>query len=234
MTIHHAEHAHRIDAELAFEWDTLPKFADTIALVDSTAEDVCIRRVACSHRGISKFKNVRRLWARAVDQAFLEEIAALQTLEVLHLDGVTAGDLRPLGMLPALRSLSVVGATRLTDLGWLPQQPSIRSLALVNLPKVNDLGDLHHLRQLTALAVEGSMWTSMHVATLEPLSNLQALRHLFLTNLQVADRSLAPLHVLAQLRVLESAQFYPREEFIALAQRNSSLACQWFDARNWD
>jgi internalin B len=205
-----------------------------MTLVDRAAEDVCLRRVARSHRGIGDLQHIRRLWARAVDQNFLEEIATLKTLEVVHLDGVTATDLRALGNLPALRSLSVIGAAKVSQLDWLPQQASLRSLALENLPKVDDLGALSRLGQLTALAVEGSMWTAMHVATLKPLSDLRALQHLFLCNLQVVDQSLEPLHGLTQLRVLESAQFYPRQAFIALAGRNPSLSCQWFDAKNWD
>lgn len=234
MTIHHPEHANRMDAGLAFEWDTLPKFVDNIALVDREAEDVCLRRVARSHRGISHLKRVRRLWARAVDQAFLEEIAALPTLEVLHLDGVTATDLRALGTLPILRSLSVIGASRVANLDWLPAQASLRSLSLENLPKIAVLDDLSRLRQLTALAVEGGMWKPMAVASLGPLADLRELTHLFLTNLRVADKSLAPLHAIPRLRVLESAQFYPREEFIALARSNPALSCQWFDVKNWD
>ncbi len=72
----------------------------------------------------------------------------------------------------------MIGATKVKDLSWLPTQRFVRSLAVENLKNVHDLAPLHQLTQLTALGVEGSMWTPMRVASLVPLSALCELEYL--------------------------------------------------------
>ncbi|MGV3740773.1 MAG: hypothetical protein ACO1NO_00505 [Burkholderiaceae bacterium] len=233
MTIHHQAHRDRIDAGIGFEWDRLPAAVGTAAAISPDAGDVNFRRTARSYRGIAAHQNIRRLWAYSVDQGFLEEISALASLEVLYLNAVTAKDLSALGRLARLRSLSVIGATKVPDLEWTAPLHALDALALEHFKLVRDLSPLAGLTRLRALAIEGSMWARMKVATLEPLSHLENLNYLFLTNLQAEDRSLRPLAALKKLKVLECAAFYPKEEFELLAQANGALRCSWFMEKNW-
>ncbi len=73
------------------------------------------------------------------------------------------------------------------------------------------------------------MWTTMRVASLAPLSRLQDLRWLFLTNCRAVDRSLRPLYSLARLEVLDCAAFFPDEEFVRLRAALPRLRCDWFN-----
>lgn len=229
MTTPSISHQERIDAGLGFIWDTLPERSQAAADIHPGAHDVVMYRSKHSHKGIAAHRHIRRLWAHAVDQAFLDEIAQLDALEMLYITRVSATDLTPLRNLPQLRSLSVIDATKVTDLGWLPSTASLQALAVENLKRVTDLDALASLTQLKALAVEGSMWTAMRVASLAPLSALKQLEHLFLTNLRVVDKSLRPLHALTGLRALQCANFYPAAEFMALAHARPQLRCDWFD-----
>jgi len=233
VTVANEHHRERVDAGVGFEWDLLPPVVERPDDVTSSATDVRLRRTRSSHRGIAKLGHVRRLWAYAVDQHFLDEICDMHTLELLHLERVTATDLSRLSGLTRLTRVSVVDATKVEDLGWIPSHDSLRALALENLKRVHDLERLERLPQLRSLAVEGSMWTPMRVATLAPLSGLTNLEALFLTNLRVADGSLEPLHSLERLGVLQCARFFARDEFRRLELARPSLRCDWFDDSLW-
>jgi len=234
MTIHHQAHQERADVELSFEWDTLPPLVEHVAQVPPGATHVHLRRITKSHRGVSNLPGVKTLWARGVDQDFLQEISALKDLEVLYMEKVTAYDLSAVNTLPLLRSLSVIDAPKITSLSWVPTQPTLRSLAIVNAKAVHDLAPLSQLTHLTALGVEGGVWTPMQVLSLAPLSALRQLESVFLTNLRAKDQSLQALLALPKLRVLQCANFFPQEEFNRLASTHPELRCDWFSATHWD
>lgn len=231
MTVAHADHGARIEAGIGFEWDRIPRTVTSLAEVDPDATDACFRRERASHRGLHRRATLRRLWADAVDASFLEEIASMRSLEVLYLQRVTAPNLQPLADLPRLRRLVVKDAPRIDNLEWTTRLPAIESLGLENLRRVTSLEPLANLTGLRALGVEGSMWTPMRVATLQPLSVLARMESLFLTNLRVLDGSLQPLHGLPALRVLQCARYFADDEFAALAAARSGLRCTWLPPR---
>ena len=228
MTIHHPTHQQRITAGVGHEWDRLPPVLTAVPEVPHDAQALRFRREGKSHRGLHAHKGLTQLWARAVNQEFLEEIAQLRGLRLLHLADVTATDLAPLAALPALEQLTINDATKVPDLAWVEPMQALRSLGLEHFKRVSDLSPLSSLTGLTGLAVEGSMWTAMRVATLQPLAALSNLEALFLTNLRVEDKSLRPLHGLARLRTLHCARFFPPAEFAALAAARPGLECSWF------
>jgi hypothetical protein len=233
MTVQHESHRDRVEAGIGFEWDLLPPVVGRPEEVEPGATDVRLRRTLSSHRGIADLTDVSRLWAYGVDQDFLDEICGMHALDSLYLERVTASDLSGLVGLVRLRHLSVIDATKIESLEWIPVHDGLESLALENLARVRDLGPLARVSALRSLAVEGSIWTPMRVATLHPLSGLTSLESVFLTNLRVADGSLEPLHALPRLQVLQCARFFAREEFRRLEESRPGLRCQWFDGRWW-
>ena len=226
MTVAHAAHAARIDGGVGFEWDRLPAVVTHVSGVDPDATDVVFRREGASHAGLHRCAARRRLWASQVDAAFLDEIAAMPSLDTLSLQRVTASDLQPLARLRQLRRLVVRDATRIIDLEWT-RALTLESLALENLSSVKSLEPLTDQRGLRALGVEGAMWTAMRVRSLEPLRNLERLEYLFLTNLRVQDGSLRALHGLSRLRFLQCARYYADGEFAALAAARPGLQGNW-------
>jgi hypothetical protein len=229
VTVAHAAHAARIDGGVGFEWDRLPAPVRAVSAVDPEATDVVFRREGASHAGLHRCTAIRRLWASQVDAAFLDEIAAMPSLDTLSLQRVTASDLQPLARLGQLRRLVVRDATRVADLEWT-RALALESLALENLSSVSSLEPLAGQRGLRALGVEGAMWTAMRVHSLEPLRNLERLEYLFLTNLRVRDGSLRPLQGLTRLRFLQCARYYDHSEFAALAAARPELEGNW---RQW-
>ena len=102
-------HAERIAAGVSFDWQALPPLLGTLEDVPAGVEALHFRRIKHSHRGLSRLTSLKTLWARGVNQAFLEEISSLIRLETLYVDGLTATDLTPLADNGALRRLILVG-----------------------------------------------------------------------------------------------------------------------------
>ena len=219
----------RIDAGIGFQWDTLPPHRTALNDVPLDVQELRFRRERQSHRGLSRFRQLRRVWAYSVHQDFLDELAGLPDLELLYIEGLTATDLRPLAKLRRLRRLILIGGTKIENLDWTAELPPLDALAIENFKRLETLDPLGSLQSLSALAVEGSMWTAMRVASLAPVSAISNLRYLFLTNLRTSDQSLSPLHPLTNLRVLECGALFTDEEFMRLRAAIPGLRCQWFE-----
>jgi hypothetical protein len=223
-------HQDRIDAGVGFDWDNLPPCQTTLDEVSSTAQELRFHRERSSHRGIHRFKNLRRLWLYAVNQDFLDEIVQLPDIESLYIEGLTATNLNVLNQLPRLRRLILTPGNKITNLDWVASLSHLESLSLESFNQVLHLDPLASLTKLSALGIEGSTFTPMRVTSLAPVSALSALRCLFITCLRTSDGSLKPLHSLKRLEVLQcGSSYFHDDEFVSLHQALPKLRCEWFD-----
>ena len=99
-------------------------------------------------------------------------------------------------------------------------------LELENVPGAYDLDFLTMLTDLEALGIDGSIWKSQRVASLEPLRHLQRLKLLSLTNTRVESGGLSPLLSIKSLVHVCTALFYTAAEF-------ASLRAELASARLW-
>lgn len=209
--------------------EEVPAPLASLAEAPDDAPAINFRRVRRYRGGLSRLTGLRELWAQAVDQDFLDDIAQTPSLERVYLSQLTATDLSPLARLPHMARLRINGATRMTGLDWAAPLRGLDVLAIEHLPKVRSLEPLAALTQLRSLGIEGAMDSNVRVASLAPLSALTALQYLFLAALRADDRSLRPLHALRTLKGLECARHYPDAEFIALRAALPQLQCSWFE-----
>jgi Leucine-rich repeat (LRR) protein len=222
-------HQARIDAGIGFHFNTPPPSPTSLDCLSLDTTSLSFRREKSSSRGINRFKQLTHVWAYAVNQEFLEELASIPTIEWLFIRGTTATDLTPLCQLRQLRRLVIKGGTKIENLDWIVGLPALEALALENFRRVRDVDPITSLPSLRALGLEGGNWTNMRVASLAPLSSLTQLHYLFLTSFRAEDRSLRPLYSLINLKVLECAAFFPDEEFRELRKAIPRLECSWFD-----
>jgi hypothetical protein len=223
-------HRERIAAGVSFDWQGLPALRESLDDVPTDVEGLHFRRVKNSHHGLSRLSSLRTLWARSVDQAFLEEISALADLETLYVDGLTACDLTPLASNAALRRLILVGGTKVPDLAWVGGLAAdLKLLFLERFTRCSDLSPLTALKKLESLGFEGGMDSKARVETLAPLAKLENLRFLFLSSTRVEGHGLAPLAGLTHLERLECGGYFPDREFVELRRALPRLQCDWFD-----
>ena len=76
-------------------------------------------RERSSHRGIHRFKHLRRLWLYGVNQDFLEEVVQIPSIQSLYVKGLTATDLGHLSQLPRLRRVIFTQGTKIPNLEWV-------------------------------------------------------------------------------------------------------------------
>jgi Leucine-rich repeat (LRR) protein len=228
MAIHHQSHQERIDSGLGFDWDLLPSWVTSSQNIKEDQTELRLRREQKSHKGLKHFQHLKRLWAYGVNQDFIDEIAELKNLETLYVEKLTAQDLSPLWKLKNLRFLIIRGATSIENLDWVEGLNSLTGLSVENCKKVTELQPLAQLSNLTAIGIEGGMWEPMRVQTLSPLSGINSLEYLFMTNLRVSDGSLKPLHSLSKLKEIQCANFFSKEEFCELSKARPDVQCDWF------
>ena len=130
--------------------------------------------------------------------------------------------------LPVLEVLRLDSCSTIDSLEPLGELTQLTGLAIENFKNVHDLSPLATLTNLRQLAVEGSIWSRMKINSLAPIAGLSRIEYLNLSNLKVADESLAPLTHLTNLKKLVTANFYPFEEFARLSAKLPNCECQWF------
>lgn len=143
------------------------------------------------------------------------EIAEQDSIETARVWHCKYRTLEPLRELTNLRVLDV--ATYPDDsLEELAGLAKLEYLSILHLPKVTDLSPLARLTSLTTLRLATlPSWDSSGkrtvVTSLEPLTKLEALRHVELFSVVPPDRSLGPLERLPSL-VTARLQGFPKAE----------------------
>jgi hypothetical protein len=219
-----------IDAGIAFDRDRMPPLVKTLDGVPDDAEKLTFLRHEKSHRGLSRFKKLRHLWAGRVNQQTVEEIAELPELETLRIKNMSAASLEPLAKSRRLKRLIIHGGNKVPDMEWvrgLP--PTLEVLYLEGLFRATEIGPLGELGQLGTLGLEGGMDRKLELESLGPLDRLADLQYLFLAATRVADKSLAPLHGLKNLKHLTCGTYFPDDEFVALGKALPGLDCSWIE-----
>lgn len=207
------------------EW---PPAIDDVAKAPPDAVDL---RLVSGARNIAKlpsFKNLKSLWCFDIDGAKLRSICDCASLESLYIDNVKTANISGLNKLANLGVLGLEACFKAVSLEDLSELKSLSGLAVIHFKNVRDLGPLAKLDSLRALAVAGSVWTRMRVASFDPLGQLGGLELLNLVNTKAEDESLRPLGGLRKLKRLDIANFYPTSEFAWLSRRLPTTECAWF------
>ena len=216
-----------IDAGIVFDLDK-PKLVMTLDGVPDDVEELTLLRQNKSHRGLSRFKRLKHLWAGRVNQEMIEEISGLPELEILRIKNLSAASLEPLARNRKLKRLIIKGGNKVPDMEWTRGlSPTLEVLHLESLFRATDIEPIGELSQIKTLGLEGGIDRKLELKSLEPLAALSNLQYLFLAAARVADKSLAPLHGLKKLRHLSCGAYFPDEEFVALGKTLPGLDCSW-------
>ena len=185
---------------------------------------------AIGFENLHRLKSLEALWCFGIDQTKLEQIAACGSLRELYCEyNLRITDLGCLKKLRHLEVLRLDSCSSIKSLEQLGEFTRLRGLGIENFKNVHDIKPLSKLTNLSALSVEGSIWTRMKIDSLAPISKLEELEFLGLTSLKVLNESLGPLANLKKLKKLSLANVYPFEEFARLAVKLPNTECQWFE-----
>ena len=218
------------DAGVTFPPEKNSPLVMTLDGVPDDAEELTLLRQDKSHRGLSRFKRLRHLWAGRVNQEMIEEISGLPELEILRIKNMSATSLEPLARNRKLKRLIVHGGNKVPDMEWTRElSPTLEVLLLESFFRATDIAPIGQLSQLRTLGLEGGIDRKLELKSLAPLAALSNLQYLLLAATRVADKSLASLHGLKKLRHLSCGSYFPDAEFVALEKALPGLDCSWIE-----
>jgi hypothetical protein len=119
--------------------------------------------------------------------------------------------------LAKLEALELTDNTKVDSLGGLESLTRLQLLVLANCPVTVSLEPIASCSDLRYLWLSSRYAKPMRVPTLDPLSNLKKLERLRVTNVRVQDKRLDALRGLRKLVEIKLPNFFPQEEFVALA-----------------
>ena len=205
-----------------------PAPVEDLASLDGAATRVCIKGTTKNLERLGELTSLEAMWAGDINHAQFARIVTLIDPLYLMFDGLRVAELSPLGRLSRLQALEVRWNTKVSDISFLERLTGLRLLALSHCPRVQELGPIAALGDLEVLELSGGMWSTFRPDTLKPLAELDKLWGLSLTNIRVADESLAPVAQLKSLRKLELSNQFPTEEYARLSVALPQVECTHF------
>lgn len=207
------------------EW---PEAIHEVAKTSNETERLRLVSKVSGFEKLSHLPGLKDLWCFDINAKRLEILRRCKTLERLYIDGLRTADLFVLRDLSQLEVLSLERCSQISKLDALQSNLNLKGLGIINFKNVDSISVVGKLTNIRALAIAGGMWARMKIRTLGPISELEYLTDLDLSNLKVEDESLRPLGGLENLRYLNIANFYPMEEFAWLSGKLKNAKCTWF------
>jgi hypothetical protein len=208
---------------------------EELSVVPADAEFVATRGTADSMSRLGELAHLEALWANPATNELFEACARAPALRAIHVTHFKSLDVVRLAGANRLEHLMLSWAPKLVDLSFVRDLPALRVLYLNDMKRI-DLSTLPELPSLRGLFLGGTMWGTLKVESLAPLTRLPGLRYLGLSNVRPMDGSLKPLATLIKLRELELPNFFEVGECARLAAalphtRSSALTPFFTDYR---
>jgi hypothetical protein len=116
------------------------------------------------------------MWlASHVSQALFDAACQVPGLEGLHISSSGIESVDSLRDATRLKYFHLGSSPRLASFTPLSELQQLKVLGIENVERIHDLSPLSVLTGLEGLSVEGSMWTTQYVDTLEPIGSLSEL-----------------------------------------------------------
>jgi hypothetical protein len=170
---------------------------------------------------------LERLWLQNMKPQVAARLALHFDPVQLSLTNVQTPDLGWIQDQERLSELLIDWNTKLESFAFLKGVPPLRRLRADGLKRVRFLDELVHQPSLESLWLGGGIDRPVHIATLQPLSQLLELKQLFLISMRLERPSLLPLAKLHSLRRLRiQSNMAPMEEYARLAGRLPDVESQ--------
>jgi len=170
---------------------------------------------------IPTLKDAKFIWFNTrVNQKMFDTVCQLKSLKGLYVKWSVIKHIDQLENFHLLEHFHLGSSSQVENINVLSKIQSLITLELENLKRITDFSTLENLSGLEGLAVEGSMWTTQLIDSLQPIGNLRNLRYFHMTNSRLSVKNFDPLLNLKQLNCFYSSWNYPLVSF------KNSIHCQ--------
>ncbi|MBX3240807.1 MAG: hypothetical protein KIT80_23050 [Chitinophagaceae bacterium] len=161
---------------------------------------------------LPKLNQLRYLWFQSkVSQKIFDAVCENKNIEGLYIKWSGIKNIGRITNLTNLKYLRIGSSTQIENLTALENLKSLEVLEVENTKLIADYDFLENLPNLKALGLTGSMWTTLKINGLAPISQLKNLLWLDLGNTKILDMNFSPIHNLKQLTTLYLPLWYPRK-----------------------
>lgn len=205
----------------------LPEAVRSVDDIPLEAEAAHISRATRGLERLVERPRLRRVVAKRMREAELEQIGRVATLEHVELVGLRTRDLRPLTGLRRVRILQLSTSTSLESLAGIERWMHLQLLSAWNTTGLRSIDALRGLRELRYVSLSGGMYKPIRLPSLDALAGVAGLMKLSLSSVRVADRSLRPLGGLRALQRLDLPLHFTGPEFRWLEEALPAAAGNW-------
>lgn len=166
---------------------------------------------------LPQLSKLRILAAHDIQDAHFRLLCEATQITHLSANAFRLPTLEPIAALRNLEALELTDNTKFSSLEGLESLSRLKLLSLGNCPISASLEPIAACRELRYLWISSRYSKAMRTDSLAPLAELKYLERLRLTNVRVADKRLDVLTGLKYLVEIDLPNFFPRDQFTALA-----------------
>lgn len=163
---------------------------------------------------LPQMAEVKSLWFPSkVSQKIFDAVCRMPNLETLWIKWSGIKDITRLPALKKLRHLHFGSSPEIENIEPLAAMTGLETLEIENFKKFSDFSVVAGLTQLQGLGINGSIWATQDIDTLEPVRALQNLKLLTAFNSRIKDKSFGPILGLKNLVTFDCSWNHPESEF---------------------
>ncbi len=166
---------------------------------------------------------VKILWLHSkVPQRLFESVCEMKNLVGLYIKWSGIKDLISIQKLKSLSYFHLGDSAMIESIDCIGKMKNLKWLGFSNINKIRNISPLSKLTQLEGLTLEGSLWTTQIVETLQPLEQLTNLKYLSICNLKSRDKTLNPITKLKKLHAFYCADWWNKNEITTIEKNLKS------------
>jgi hypothetical protein len=157
---------------------------------------------------------IENLWTyHKLNQEMFEIICELPNIKGLNIKWSGLKSIDSIVKLDSLKHLYIGSSTSVENIRVLPQLLKLETLSIENFKSVSDFGPISNMTNLIGLGLNGGMYSTLKIDSLEPVGHLTNLKHLQLINTTIKDKSIKPILNLKELECLRLTYKWTENDF---------------------
>jgi hypothetical protein len=159
-------------------------------------------------------KNLKRLcFYSKVNQELFEAACQIENLDSLFIKWSDVQNFENIKHLTKLKRLYISTSTPFEDLSFIKLVKTIEWLELHELKNLKELNGIEFAENLKGFILSGGMFGKQKIKDIEPLSSLEHLMYVGLSNTYIQSENLSALCLLKKLQYLDLPIAYPMLEY---------------------
>jgi hypothetical protein len=172
--------------------------------------------------------NITNLWVIGVRDKELHKILSCVKPQFINLYQILIKDLAVLENLTCTETIVLRWNTKSESLWNIARNTKLKELVIEDFPKISSIAPISNAANLEYLILEGGMWNSLKIDTLNPISDLKKLQFLRLANMHVKEGGLKPIAELRGLKELMLSNQFDTVDYAYLAAKLPDTECDYF------